>query len=396
MKVLCVFGSYQYGRPELGAGIEYTAFVPALRRLGHEVSHFDSWDRTAFSNYAELNRCLLERVVTEKPDVLLAVQRDCEIWTETLDAIRELESTATVAWTTDDSWKYREVSRFIGRYYDAITTTYDYAVPRYREDGIDNVLLTQWAANVDWLRDPLPAAQCEYGVSFVGAAYGRRREIVTALNGRGIKVECFGEGWSRGPVAAEGIPIIMNRSVVSLNFSDGFKRKPARQLKARMFEVPGAGGFLLTERAPGLEKFYKLDSEILAYQGADEMESQIRRIQECPTQRDAIAWAGHLRTKAEHTYDIRLAEVLDFAVDARRRGRPTVAHTPFSAALRRHQVGFALARLCSLLASACSMLWGPRRGRRAARRIIFELSWRLLGKRTFASGGLPGRLFPEI
>jgi len=395
MKILCVFGEHQYGRPALGIGIEYAAFTSALRRLGHEVAHFESWDRNRYRDYAELNRSLLECVANETPHVLLAVQRDCEIWIETLDAIRE-RGVITISWTTDDSWKYREVSRFIGHHYDLITTTYDYAVPQYHRDGIHHVLLTQWAANAEWLQEPLPAARCRYDVSFVGAAYGTRREIVAALERRGVAVECFGDGWPRGPVAVEEIPRIMRESRVSLNFSDAFKQKARRQIKARTFEVPGAGGLLLTEYAPGLEKFYKLGTEILSYKTLDDMEAQIRKVHSDPAGRDAIAWAGYLRTKADHTYDLRLAQLLDVASEVSRRTRRPVKSPALSGAMERHRESFALQPLSNLLTSTCSAVWGAERGPRAARRALFELSWRVLGKKTFAAEGLPGRLFPRI
>ena len=395
MKILCVFGKHQYGRPALGIGIEYAAFTSALRRLGHEAVHFESWDRSLYCDYAELNRNLLECAETENPDVLLAVQRDCEVWTETLDAIRE-RGIIAISWTTDDSWKYREVSRFIGHHYDLITTTYDYAVPQYHSDGIPHVLLTQWAANADWLQPPRPAGDCRYGISFVGAAYGTRREMVAALKGRGIAVECFGDGWPRGPVAAEEIPRIMHESRVSLNFSDAFKQKARRQIKARTFEVAGAGGLLLTEYAPGLETFYKLGSEILSYKTIDELESQIRYLQADPARRDAIAWAGYQRTKAEHTYDLRLAQVLDAAIQVSRIKNDSVASREFSGALQRYRGTFTLRPLGKLLAAVCSTVWGAERGQRAARRALFELSWRMLGKKTFSAEGLPGRLFPQI
>jgi spore maturation protein CgeB len=176
--------------------------------------------------------------------------------------------------------------------------------------------LTQWAANAHWLRDPLPAAECTYGVSFVGAAYGRRREFVDALHARGISVECFGDGWPNGPVSAEDIPRIFRNSRISLNFSDAYKVNTPRQVKARTFEVPGAGGLLLTEYAPGLEQYYELGSQIVSCGNLDEMVTQIRRLEGNPQERDAIASAGNIRTRAEHTYDHRLTEVLEFALAA--------------------------------------------------------------------------------
>ena len=395
MKILCVFGKYQYGRPALGIGIEYAAFTSALQRLGHKVVHFESWDRTLYRDYAELNRDLLAFVASENPHILLAVQRDCELWTETLDAIRQ-RGVITISWTTDDSWKYREVSRFIGPHYDLITTTYADAVPRYHRDGIHHILRTQWAANADWLREPLPAVQCRYPVSFVGAAYGTRRKVIAALERRSVKVECFGDGWPNGPVEVEEIPRIMRESQVSLSFADAFKQKARRQIKARTFEVPGAGGLLLTEYAPGLEKYYRVGTEILTYQTLDEMENQIRGLHANPARRDAIAWAGYARTRMDHTYDQRFTELLDVAVAMSGHKKRWLAPEAFSQAIERYQNTLAVKPLSQLLASACSAVWGRDRGQRAARRALFELSWRVLGKRTFAARGLPGRLFPQI
>ena len=49
--------------------------------------------------------------------------------------------------------------------------------------------------------------------------------------------------------------------------------------------------------------------------------------------------------------------------------------------------------LAGALAAPAVAAWGRRRGRRAARRVLFELSWRLAGERTYTSRGCPGRLF---
>lgn len=40
-----------------------------------------------------------------------------------------------------------------------------------------------------------------------------------------------------------------------------------------------------------------------------------------------------------------------------------------------------------------SQFWEPQRAPRAARRIMFELSWRLFGSHTYSAAGWPGRMF---
>lgn len=392
MRILCVLGEHQYGRPELGVGTEYAAFTCALRRLGHTVIHFETWNRTLYRTYADTNRLLLETVSRERPDVLLSVQRDYEIWLETLEIIRARGDVAMISWTTDDSWKYDRTSRFIGPYYDAMTTTYDCVTGKYLNDGIP-VLLTQWAANAEWLREPLPFSKCTYGVSFVGAAYGTRKEQVEGLRRAGLSVECFGAGWPRGPVAAEEIPEIMRGSVVSLNFANAFGGE--NQIKARTFEVPGAGGLLLTESVPGLDRFYKIDSEILVYRNQDELAAKIRWIQQNPARRDEIALAGYLRTRRDHTYDQRMQGVLEFALSSKRPSTPQASCPELGPAMRRHELKPWQAAGRDLLVKAASLVWGKARGPRAARRLVFEASLRTLGKRTYTAAGLPGRLFPE-
>jgi len=395
MKILCVFGKHQYGDPSRGIGTEYASFVPALKKLGHEVIHFESWNRKCHSNYAELNRGLLATVNREHPDVMFVVQLNYEIWLETLRIIQAAGDVATICWTTDDSFKYREVSRFIGSSYHAITTTYPETLPMYHRDRIHSVLLTQWAANSKNLKEPLAARECQYQVSFVGAAHGDRKERIARLNEHGIGVSCFGYGWPSGPVAAEEIPQIMSKSIISLNFANS---KGQNQIKARTFEVPGAGGFLLTEFAPGLEKFYSIGSEIDAFFNTEDLLERISYYLSHLDKRDAIARAGFQRTRRDHTYEIRLKEMLHFAVSSR--DKYTAVHRrpakySFDELAKAHRVGSVSRLIREMIVLPCILIWGNERGPRAARRLMFELSWRLLGERTFTAAGWPGRLFPE-
>jgi len=392
MKILCVFGRNNYGDPKRGMSPEYAAFVPALTRLGHEVHHFESWDRRNYRDLGALNEALLNEVERIRPDVMLTVQMHYELWLETLAAIRARGDVATISWTTDDSWKYREVSRFIGHAYHAMTTTYSYVVPRYHADGIFNVLLTQWAASSEWLADPLAARDCQYQATFIGTANTDRRELVARLLSRGIEVACFGYGWPAGPLASDEIPRIMRESVISINVAAS---KGENQIKARTFEVPGAGGFLLTGPAQDLEKFFVPGAEIAIYQNVDDLGDKILFYLAHPDERDRIAGAGHARVLREHTYERRLAEVINFALAAKERNVASPPTRSFAQVLETHRLTPFLRVLRVLLMGASRRVFGPERGPRAARRLVFELSWRLAGRHTFTAAGWPGRLFPH-
>ena len=397
MRILCVFGQHGYGDPQRGEGYEFTNFLPALRRLGHEVSLFESFSREPYADFAALNRALLQRVEETSPDVVFCVLMQYEVWIETMRLIRK-SGPLLVNWSTDDSWKYPMFSRLIGSEFDLYVTTYPNAMAWYQRDGIGNVHLSQWAANVETLTPPLPAVACRYPVSFVGAAYGNRPAMVEALRREGIDVACFGHGWPAGPVEAKQILEIVRASQINLNFSEGSRKGTGvtgdRQIKARVFEVPGYGGCLLTEQAPNLEKYFRIGEEVLTFEGPGDLVGTVKSLLADPSRRDAIAHQGFERVSREHTYDRRFDELLGaLSRQVAQRSRTAIDWPEFEAAARRHRFGPALKLLRALTVACASLFWGKQRGPRVARRMVFELFWRLFGAHTYAAAGWPGRMF---
>ncbi len=367
--------------------------VPAFSRLEHEIEVFDSAIRNQYHDYAALNEGLVEVAVRFKPDLIFTVVGDVEIWSETILHLRALlPEMAIVSWATDDTWKYRQVSRFIGRFHHGMITTYAGTVQAYQADGIPQVLVSQWAANDAWIGRPVPALECRYQVSFVGIAYGDRRAVIEALACRGVTVDCFGHQWPSGPVPAEQIPEIMQRSVISLNFSKGLYGGP-NQIKARTFEVPGAGGFLLTEAAPGLERWFVPGQEIGVWTDIDDLSSRIRYYLEHTDERDAMAVKAHERTLREHRYDQRMREVVSWASAL---PRPLVAPVDFTAAVARHRSRPWIPGLRSVAERVLRLVLGVDRSRRYLRRLGFECAWRFCGVRTFSASGWFGRAFPPM
>jgi spore maturation protein CgeB len=291
--------------------------------------------------------------------------------------------------------------------FHAFTTTYPAVLAHYQRDGINHVMLTQWAASSANLRPPIPAAKCKYPVTFVGTAHGKRKNWIADLNQQGIKVDCFGYGWERGSISAAEIPDIIQNSVISLNFANGafawngLRPGTINQIKARTFEVPGAGGFLLTESAEGLDRYYRPDHEVVVFSNLEELASKIRYYQDHQELRDTIARAGYDRTCAEHTYDKRLSKVIDYAIDMASQYYSQLGRIPshqidwlaFERVQQSHKMGWELRTLRNINTRLCSLIWGKKRGVRAARRLVFEFSWRLAGKQTYSASGWPGRMY---
>ena len=405
MKILCVFGRHNYGQESRGTGYEYRHFIPALKNLGHEVAFFDSWDRSAHADFAALNRNLLETVRREQPDTIFCVLMQYEIWTETLDLLRASYPVRILNWGTDDSWKYNQFARYVAPHVDLYSTTYASAIRIAREHGLTNLFRTQWAADSSRLLAPLSARDCRYPVTFVGSAYGNRRKWIDDLRNRGVEVQCFGHGWDSGVLGDAEVASVIRKSVISLNFADspvqffGGKARYNRQIKARTFEVPGAGGFLLSEGAEGVEDYYVPDKEVVFFKDIDDLVSRIRYFLERPAERDRIANAGFQRTAAEHVYEKRFSALIQALSSgtadtaSRRKDAAETVVARFEKVAQRHRNNFPMRLIRMLLMGPGILIGGRRRGPRAARRALFEISWRVAGAKVYSAAGWPGRMF---
>lgn len=402
MKILCALSQFAYGKPERGENYDYVNFLPALRGLGHEVDFFDTGDRSRYRDFADLNAALLARVIEFRPDVIFFVLMHYEIWFETIDLIRANSPVLVANWGTDDSWKFNQASRFFAEHVDLHVTTDFAAAADARELGLCNVFLSQWAGSAENVVAPVQSRECRYDVSFVGSMYGDRAKWIAALRAGGISVTCFGHGTENGVVDAKEIPKILRASRISLNFSrpgnTGLvgNTKSRRQIKARIFEIPHSGGFLLTEAAPGLDRYFAIDREIATFETEQELLRETRYFIEHPEIRDEIALAGHKRAIAEHTYLNRFSLILAelHTIGSRRTRRPwTLSKDALADATKRYHSNALASWIRPALVSVFELVFGKVRGPRVARRVLFELSWRFAGETTYCAKGLPGRLF---
>jgi spore maturation protein CgeB len=402
MKILCLFGRHAYGDPARGEGYEHANFMPAFAALGHQVELFDSFDRQQYSDFADLNLRLIEHIRAFQPDVIFCVLMSYEVWLETLDLIRSKSPAAVVNWGTDDSWKFSQFSRYLADHVDLHVTTHAASMSEAEKFGINNIMVSQWAAASSRLAEPLPSRACDYDVSFVGAAYGSRRARVKAMARRGIDVTCFGHGWERGPVGSKDIDWVYRSSRVSLNFADsglkllGISLARSRQVKARTFEVPGAGGFLLTEESQSLAQYFSIGTEMITYHDDDEIAEKIRYFLNHPDERDVIARAGHQRVRRDHLYEARFAPILTLALEivGERRKQPwELKPDLLHKFVEKHRGGITLRRILDLLRVTSGELAHRRLFWRVLRRLAYEISWRVCGDRTFRAAGFPGRFF---
>ena len=107
----------------------------------------------------------------------------------------------------------------------------------------------------------------------------------------------------------------LKRSKVTLNLHAQIdvrgKVSNAHAGNLRLFEATGVGTCLLTEEKANLHDMFEPGREVLTFTSNQDCVEQLRNILGDDTRRRALAEAGQQRTLREHTYAVRMAEVLD-------------------------------------------------------------------------------------
>lgn len=174
---------------------------------------------------------------------------------------------------------------------------------------------------------PSPAQRRTGDISFIGARYPAREEVLTSLHDHGVPVRAYGRDWSGHPVdrlrtwrvtspkvraerdvsRAEAYDV-MARSAATLNLhgdQDGFTM--------RTFEAAGVGAVQLIDRSD-VAGLYEPGTEVLPWTTLDELTEFCQRAVADAAWTDGIRAAARARTLAEHTFDHRVA-VLEGAWD---------------------------------------------------------------------------------
>src|SRR3989344_433230 len=100
-----------------------------------------------------------------------------ELEFNTLNEIKKY--TKSIAWMSDDHWRFHNYSKYYAPYITYMVTTYSRAVDWYKSYGFNNVIRSQWASNpnywfsVDMIKD--------IDVSFVGQKNRSREKVVNFL-----------------------------------------------------------------------------------------------------------------------------------------------------------------------------------------------------------------------
>jgi hypothetical protein len=145
----------------------------------------------------------------------------------------------------------------------------------------------------------------KHNVCFVGGNYGIRTKIVRSIKRRGIKVECYGDGWPNGRIATQNVPALFASSKIVLGIGTIGHCTDLYALKLRDFDATLSGSMYLTHANPDLKILFNIGEEIVCYKTpkdcADKCEYYLANENECET----IAKAGLARSLRDHTWEAR-------------------------------------------------------------------------------------------
>lgn len=317
---------------------EYSNFYLTLKKMAGVVLIEYPLDLIIDYGKKKFNQDLLDLIKREKPDLFFSFMFTDELDYKTLLEIKKI--TKSVAWFSDDSWRFYNYSKYLAPYFAWVVTTYSWVPKLYEQLGFHNVIRSQWGSNPEIWRSV--SVERDIGVSFVGQYNAGRKKMIKTLREAGIDIFVRGWGWPEGRVSQDEMIRIFSRSKICLNINSQpprfriksfarlfFKRSAGKiipdphfvdnffswinlsvpQIKARPFELAACKTFVISGFADDLDKFYKEDGEMVFYRTTDELIEKIKYYLPLDEERKKIAEAGYKRTLAEHTYEQRFKDI---------------------------------------------------------------------------------------
>lgn len=313
----------------------------ALRAMGHEVRHFDpdehprvlarvrrSWEGKRIVNRVlsfavDQGRlwepALLREVDTWGPDLVLVIPITM-VSPATINAIKR--SGARVAGWFQDAIVNFGAHTFLVADSDALFFKDEYTVRRLREGaGLQHVHWLPEACEPR-VHHPLPLSEEDrrrFGCDLMiyGNPYPYRLRLLEGLADMDLRM------YGNGPVRFYGHRLERNWQGEDLYWDRKIKAVLAAKIvvntshygeiesvNARTFEVAGIGGFQVAD-APKVADFFKPGEEIVTFCGPKELRERIEHYLQRPEERRAIAERARERAHREHTYEKRLAKLLE-------------------------------------------------------------------------------------
>lgn len=106
------------------------------------------------------------------------------------------------------------------------------------------------------------------------------------------------------------MPLVFNRSTINLNIT-------AKQIRSgiplRVFDILGCGGFVISNYQAEIPEFLTIGEHLDVYESIEDLDNKIHYYLEHPSICKEMAQAGYEFVKANHTYTIRIGQMITMA-----------------------------------------------------------------------------------
>lgn len=310
----------------------------SLLRIFPHTLRFDIYSKANHHGIAATNEALVAFVETYRPEYIVYPCNFSGIITpDTLMLLRQMGS-IIIGFFFDDDVYFEQFSRWMIPYLDYCVTHALRRVDDYKNAGA-RCLFSPAIPISPTIFCKLNHVARDLGATFVGGLHANRREYLKQIAScNSVPVRHLGGG-AENKMDMSQMVMSFNRSHVNLNFSLNTNLRHAfRQIKGRIFEIPLCGGFLLTEYAEDLEKYFKIGTEIEVFESPKDAAEKISYFLANPEKREEIALNGYERALTEYSGENILRSVFcRIAHDIEEHGRPAVVliaqkHTTLSQA----------------------------------------------------------------
>ncbi len=291
----------------------------ALKRLGHTTLLIDDrrmkrrigrtltqrwakWHAQRFqADFVFLSKCL-----ALDPETVIAI----------------INGKPNAMWYHDPQW-YRDLDRpdiahiaTIGRLARTFFVTGFEA--EWRANGLNAVFLP--AAGDSGIRPVPHDERFASDVAFIGTGYDVDRAKLLVRVAREQNVRVWGPGWEewREPLNWNGQSVegrdfaaVCSSSKIVLGINPARAAGGVSYTSDRTWMVMLAGGFYLAQRTPGVAAMLREGEHCVFYDDAESCARQCRTFLTDPTARKRIRLAGEAFVRANHTYDQRVANLLE-------------------------------------------------------------------------------------
>jgi spore maturation protein CgeB len=286
-----------------------------------------------------LNREAIEVARRFGPDIVLIIKGD-QLSVDTVRRLKKCGSPMLVNWDGDSMLspgRPRAVMPKLALYDRFFTVDEIELLPedlraemRRRNPHIHTL---PFAANTDYYAPPNAGgsgnADYSSSLAFIGTINPVRKALLEKLSDLDLRI--WGPKTSVwGPWLAPGSPLekayrghsIYGEELLRLYASAGavldihFLFSTGRTIPnvtARVYEVPAAGGFVLTNASLQLSRLFRIDEEIVCYSGIEELREKAAYYLSHPKERSRIAENGRARVVREHTFRLRLETMMGIA-----------------------------------------------------------------------------------